>query len=76
MKALDALKQAAQASGTPITHIGRIMGKSDNYVSKIATRGSTPQTDTMVKMLDACGYKLYAMPSDEKAPSSAILIDG
>lgn len=73
MYAMDALKEAAKRQGIPTTHIGRKMGLSDNYVSKISSRGSTPQCDTMARMLDVCGYGLYCIPLDD-APNDAIQI--
>ena len=73
MNTIDVIKRVAKATNTPVTHIGVAMGKRPNYVSAIANRGSTPQCDTVVKMLEVCGYGLYAMPID-KAPSDAMRI--
>ncbi len=75
MDTMSAVKQAAYASGTPLTHIGRAMGNADNYVNKILTRGSTPKTDTTARMLGVCGYGLYAIPDNETLPDTAIQID-
>lgn len=74
MKAIDVVKAAAASAGVPTTHIGRAMGKRDNYVSAVASRGSTPQADTLAAMLNVCGYKLAAIPSDD-VPGSALVID-
>ena len=62
MKAIDALKEALNSSGIPVTHIGLKLGRRPNYVSGIATRGSTPQADTLASMLSVCGYVLAALP--------------
>ena len=51
MKAIDAVKGAAMSAGVPTTHIGRAMGKRDNYVAAVASRGSTPKADTLAAML-------------------------
>jgi hypothetical protein len=74
MEAIEAVKQAAAAAGVPVTHIGRAMGKRDNYVSATARRGSSPQANTLAAMLAPCGYVLAAMPRDD-APASALIID-
>jgi hypothetical protein len=74
MKAIEAVKQAAAAAGVPTTHIGRSMGRFDNYVAKIATRGSVPRCDTEAAMLAPCGYALAAVPVDD-LPPSALVID-
>lgn len=74
MDSLEALKAAAAAAGVPVTHIGRAMGKRDNYVSNAATRGSTPKADTLARMLGVCGWALVAVPSDE-IPAGALVID-
>ena len=74
MKAIEAMKQAAAAAGVPNTHIGRAMGKAENYVAKIATRGSDPSTANAAAMLEPCGYALAAVPVDD-LPASALVID-
>lgn len=74
MKAIEAVKQAAAQADMPTTHIGRAMGKRDNYVAAVASRGSTPQADTLAAMLDVCGYKLAAIPEID-VPESALVID-
>lgn len=74
MRAIDAVKQAAASAGVPITHIGRALGKRDNYVSAIATRNSSPQCNTAAAMLAPCGYALAAVPVDD-LPPSALVID-
>ena len=74
MKAIEAVKAAAASAGVPTTHIGRAMGKRDNYVAAVASRGSTPQADTLAAMLDVCGYSLAAIPHAE-VPDSALVID-
>lgn len=74
MQAIEAIKTAAARAGVPVTHIGPAMGKRANYVSSIASRGSSPQCDTAAAMLQACGYALAAVPADELT-SSALVID-
>lgn len=69
MYAMDALKQAAKNAGVPNTHIGKALGYADNYVARIVLRGSTPQCDTMAKMLGVCGYALCAVPIEQVTDS-------
>jgi len=73
MDAMSALKQAANSTNTPLMHIGRKMGVADNYVNKTIARGSTPKADTLARMLNACGYGLFACPLD-KQPKNGIEI--
>lgn len=74
MKAIDVLKEAANSSGIPVTHIRLKLGRRPNYVSGIATRGSTPQADTLASMLSVCGYVFAALPADQVL-ESALVID-
>jgi hypothetical protein len=53
-----------------LSRVSLDMGKAENYLSKMLTRGDMPQTDTMARMLDHLGYGLYAVPYDE-VPDSA-----
>ena len=73
MYAMDALKQAAENSGKSLYAISLGIGKSRQYVNSVITRGSTPQCDTMARMLETCGYGLYCMPIG-KAPKDALQI--
>lgn len=74
MKAYEAVRSAAKNNGVPITHIGPALGKSSTYVSNGASRGSTPQADTLASMLSVCGYVLAALPADQ-VPPCALVID-
>ena len=73
MYAMDALKQAANKAGISLYRISIDIGKSRQYVNSMITRGSTPQCDTMARMLDVCGFGLYAIPYED-APKDAIQI--
>lgn len=73
MYAMDTVKQAANSKGIPLDAIGVFMGVSRQYVSNTISRGSTPKADTLARMLDVCGYGLYAIPYD-KAPKDALQI--
>lgn len=74
MNAVEAVKAAAADAGMPITHIGRAMGKRDNYVSVAANKGTDPGTAITAAMFAACGYSLVAVPSGS-VPPGALVID-
>lgn len=74
MIAIEALQEAARREAMPTTHIGRAMGKGDNYFSAVKSRGSVPRCDTMAAMADTMGYSLALVPS-AALPASAIAID-
>ena len=73
MYAMNAIKQICKERGISARKIGREMGMGDNYVARIVNRGSTPQCDTMARMLDVCGYGLFAIPYED-VPESALQI--
>ena len=73
MKAIEAVKEAANRSGVSLYAVSKAMGKDGNYMSAYMWRGSTPQADTLAAMLDACGYDLVAVPKGE-APGCALAI--
>ena len=73
MYAMDAVKQAANDKGIALRQIGLALGKSAQYVTATVTQGSTPKADTLARMLDVCGYGLYAIPYAD-APKDAIQI--
>lgn len=73
MYAMDAVKQAANNKGIALRQIGLSMGNSAQYINATITQGSTPKADTLARMLDVCGYGLYAIPY-EQAPKDALQI--
>ena len=73
MNTLDVVKMCADNAGIPQYMVGIRMGKTKNYISQTMSRGSTPKTDTLARMLDVCGYGLYAIPISE-APNGSIRI--
>ena len=75
MQAMQAVTHAAQYAGVSARQVGRRMGKGENYVSRIIGRGSTPNTDSLCRMLGVCGFGLYAIPDGEQIPETALRID-
>lgn len=74
MDAIDAIKAAAKATGTPTTHIGPLMGKGPAYLANTANRGSSPQANTLAAMAATMGYALALVPADS-LPPDALPID-
>ena len=73
MYAMDAVKTVCKRVGISARQVGRDMDMGDNYVSRIANRGSEPRCDTLAKMLGVCGYALCAVPENE-IPENALRI--
>lgn len=74
MEAINAVKEAARRSGTSLIQIGPAMGKSASYVSVKATKGNSPQANTLAAMLGACGWSLVAVPRGSE-PADGVVID-
>ena len=74
MNSMDALRAVAADAGVPITHIGRAMGKRDNYVSVAINKGTDPKAGTLAAMAEACGYALVLLPADD-VPDGAVKVD-
>lgn len=73
MNTLDVVRECAKRANKPIYCIGLDMGKTKNYMSQTMSRGSVPKCDTMARMLEVCGYGLFALPIDD-APKDALRI--
>lgn len=74
MKAYEAVKEAANNKGIPLTRVSTGMGRPSNYIHTGMARGSTPKADTLAAMLDVCGYALAAVPLED-VPPTALRID-
>lgn len=74
MYAMYALREAAARAGVSLYRISLDTGHSRQYVNATITKGSTPQCDTMARMLGVCGYSLVAIPTD-KLTDDCIVID-
>ena len=66
MNTLDVIKLCADSAGIPQYMIGVRMGKTKHYIAQVMSRGSVPKADTLARMLDACGYGLFACPLDAR----------
>ena len=74
MRAMDIVKQASIKSGVTYATISKTLGKNRGYVNNIQTRGSKPQIDTFVRMLNACNYGVYVIDNNEDIPTNAIRV--
>lgn len=74
MNTKEVIENASQKAGKSYKTISNEINRSNNFLSNTLGRGSTPQADTLANVLDACGYKLAAIPADE-VPASALVID-
>lgn len=74
MDVFSAIRTAARRSGTALVAIGPSLGHGKAYVSALVTTGRMPRTDTLARILGACGYELCAVPRGD-APQSAIVIE-
>lgn len=75
MKAIDVIRVVVSETKTPPTYIGPLLGKNKTYVNSILSKPSTPKCDTMARILDVCGYSLYAVPKDAEMPDMALLVE-
>ena len=73
METMQAIRAMADATNTPITHIGVAMGKRPNYISVNTNKGRTPSAAIVARMASVCGYGLYLAPLDD-APTNGIQI--
>ena len=73
MYAMNTVKQAALSSGLTLSNVSVNMGRTRQYVNAVITQGSTPRADTLARMLDVCGYGLYAIPYAD-APAGALQV--
>ena len=73
MRAMEVVKQASVKSGVNLSTISKTIGKSRGYVNAIITRGSEPQINTLVRLLNACNYGVYVIEK-QCAPIDAMEI--
>lgn len=74
MDAFGAVKAAAAESGLSMYSVSKALGKNTGYMATAISRGSSPRSDTLASMANACGYSLCLVPSDA-VPESAFVID-
>mgnify|MGYP003372716555 FL=1 len=70
---MSAIRHAAETADIRVSAIGPALGKSSNYFSATATRGTDPSAGNVARMLGVCGWSLCAMPSDV-VPAAALII--
>lgn len=70
MKFVDLLYEVAARSETPVTRIGLGIGTGREYVSRMKRNGTDPSTANAARMLEACGWKLVALPAGKVPPEA------
>ena len=73
MQFWDVLYLAAKKSNVRITKLSESLGLSRGYISACKAQDARPQIDNACKLLEGCGYGLFAMRIDS-APTDAMRI--
>lgn len=73
MKFIDLIYEVAKRADTPTTKLGLLIGKNRGYVAKMKSNKVDPSTANAARLLEACGWKLVAVPEDD-VPESALVI--
>lgn len=74
MKFYDIVYMIARESGLSIEKLSLKLGKVSSYIGGSKSRGSLPKVDNAARIVDACGYTLCVVPSDN-VPEDAITVD-
>ena len=69
----DVLRSVSVESSVSLSEIGRRLGHGVNYVSGGAARGSSPKCANAAAMLEACGWRLVAVPAADVPPSGLVI---
>lgn len=77
MLPVDAVVLMMNSSGMTMVQLAEKIGRSKNFITSTVARsrqrGGSIATDTMLKVADACGYKLAYVKHDE-VPEDAIVL--
>ena len=65
MKTDEAIRQAARQIGG-ITAASKAMGRDQNYIAGMLSRGSVPKADTLARIASVCGYRLVLVGHGEE----------
>ncbi len=84
MKVPEALRRMVRGSGLTAIEISRKIGRKDNYVSSLLSRGSVPTAETLASIAEASGWRLCLVSDGETVDldgwavqaQTSILIDG
>ena len=66
MQTLEAIRHMCETSGQKIAEVSRAIGRSRAFLSNMLTRGNNPQTDTLISIAQACGYKVILEGQGER----------
>lgn len=64
MQVLEAIRHMCEESGQKMADVSRTIGRHRTVISNMLTRGMNPQTDTLIRIADACGYKVVMESQD------------
>ena len=84
MKATKAIRTMIERSGLTAIEVSQQMGRKENYISSLLSRGSSPTAETLASIAEACGWKLCLVSSETSLEldgwtvgvSSEIKVDG
>lgn len=74
MNFYEIVYKLAEEQGLTIQKLGLMLGKGSRYIGGAKSRGSLPKTNNAAMILNALGYELCIVPSDN-VPEDAIIID-
>lgn len=72
MQAHDVLRALFNDSGMSMTNLSRAIGKSDKFISRYLSGGTTPGLSVTSQIADVCGYDLKL---EKRDGTETIIID-
>lgn len=73
MQFYDAVEHAAKSAGMTLAQVGREAGRTGAYITSARARGSLPKVDNAAAIMEACGWRLVAVPCDS-VPADGLVI--
>lgn len=61
----ELIRHMVTMSGKSGIQVSRDIGRSDNYLWSMVRNETTPRTDLLVKIAEACGYEVQLVGHDE-----------
>lgn len=71
METCEAIREMMEHGATTALEVSRRIGRSDNYISSMLSRGSVPSAQTLATIAEACGWHLCLVSEEE-----TVRIDG
>lgn len=73
MDLYEIINRAAASSGLSLSQLSRSLGKPSNYVANGVGKGASPKVANAAAMLEACGWRLVAVPAADVPPSGLVI---